>query len=110
MKKETQEQKTSEELKNALVKDVYGAFGLGPCSFVDEQLSERFKATLEEYGCVFEKTQATHDVYEPLTPSKQLCAKCGGSGVIHRNVGVAIVGGWDYFFTYEPCPICKGKG
>jgi len=102
--------KTSEELKNALVKDVYGAFGLGPCSFVDEQLSERFKATLEEYGCVFEKTPATHDVYAPLTPSKQLCTKCGGSGEIQRNVGVAIVGGWDYFFTYEPCPICKGKG
>ena len=64
--------KTSEELKNALVKDVYGAFGLGPCSFIDSQIAERFKATLEEYGCVFEKTQAI--------PHR--CPVCGGAGVV----------------------------
>lgn len=62
MKKETQEQKTSEELKNALLKDVYGAFGLGPCSFIDSQI----KATLEEYGCVFDRNNAAHVVGRAL--------------------------------------------
>ena len=42
--------------------------------------TEKDKAALEELGCVFEKTPATHDVYAPLTPSKHLCTKCGGSG------------------------------
>jgi hypothetical protein len=101
MKKETQEQKTSEELKNALVKDVYGAFGLGPCSFVDEQLSERFKATLEEYGCVFEKTQAI--------PHR--CPVCGGSGLVPEGFYLQTSGYWSTTGTMmEQCRTCGGTG
>ena len=97
MKKETQEQKTSEELKNALVKDVYGAFGLGPCSFIDSQI----KATLEEYGCVFEKTQAI--------PHR--CPVCGGSGLVPEGFYLQTSGYWSTTGTMmEQCRTCGGTG
>ena len=102
MKKETQEQKTSEELKNALVKDVYGAFGLGPCSFIDSQIAERFRATLEGYGCVFEKTSSV--------PHR--CPVCGGSGLVHEGFYLQnTTGHWSTTSTMpEQCRTCGGTG